>query len=152
MGVWGTGPFDNDDASDMVAELMDPIHRVLKFPVDVPLRRTRGKHFRTRASDFYSKARAAAAIILLAHGTDILGGPRLELVLQALKKMRTDKKWIETWGHPKRTTTQNRVLRSCLVESINSQIRAVQRKIRVCCHRRIKTVNRRGRVLRRRRP
>ena len=151
MGVYGTGPFENDDASDMVAKLMDPIRRVLKFPVDVPLKRSRGKRFRTRASDYYLEARAAAAIVLMAHGTDILGGPSLELVLEALKKMRSDKRWIEDWwGNRGWTEERNNALRVELVASIDSQIRAVQRKIRICCRKkRVKSVRRRGRVLRR---
>jgi hypothetical protein len=159
VGVWGTGPFDNDTAGDMVAKMLDPIQRVLDLPLSVPFKEVAikrlkpGKYRKRRvavavrrvyskpiASDYYCEARASAAIIMLAHGTDILGGPRLELVLQALKKMRSDKEWIKVWRTPKE-----------IKKAIDRQIRAVQRKIRVCCRRRrVKTVNRRGRVLRRR--
>jgi hypothetical protein len=34
MGTWGTGPFDTDDAGDMVANLTKSIHRVVDTKSD----------------------------------------------------------------------------------------------------------------------
>ncbi len=157
MGVWGAGPFDNDVAGDMVGKMMAPIHRVLDLPLSVPFKevtvqrrprsnpRAKGVKYRRRvyskpiACDYYHEARVSAAIIMLAHGTDILGGPRLETVLQALKKMRSDKDWIAVWRTPKE-----------IEKALDRQIRAVKRKIRMCCRRRkVKQRKTPGRVLRR---
>jgi hypothetical protein len=143
MGVWGSCPFDNDRASDLVADLMGPINKVLELPIDVPLKRTRGKRFRSRASDHYFEARAAASLVLLAHGTDVLGGPPLTQILEALQKMRSDEEWLDQWDEGRRRSRFSWELRC----SIDSQIRAVQRKLRVCCRKRGKSVRRRGRVV-----
>jgi Domain of unknown function (DUF4259) len=152
VGVWGVGPFDNDTAGDMIAKMTDPIHRVLDLPIkQVPAKRpgkNRRKRRRPCASDYYCEARASASIILHAHGTDILGGPNLELVLQALKKMRADTEWLEIWrqGEGKRKP----VRATDIAKALDRQIRAVQRKIRTCCHRRrVKGRKTPGRVLRR---
>jgi Domain of unknown function (DUF4259) len=137
MGTWGTGPFDNDTAGDIVAKMMVPIHKVLDLPISVPVKnRSRGKSFRSISSDYYEEARFAAAIILFSHDTDILGGPRLQLVLDALKKMRSDDQLAEAFRF-----------------AIDKQIRAVQRKIRICGNRkkRVKSARRPGRVLCRKR-
>lgn len=143
MGVWGPGPFDNDGASDLVADLMGSIYKVLELPIDVPLKRTRGKRFRSRASDHYLEARAAASILLFAHGTDVLGGPPLTQVLEALKKMRGDDDWLSQWDDGRQRSRFVWELRC----SIDKQIRAVERKLRVCCRRRGKSIKRRGRVV-----
>lgn len=87
MGSWGTGPFDNDRASDMVAGLMKWVCRVATQKSD--------------ASYYYEKARAAAKIVVMAHGTDILGGPPLETVLTALRRIRADEVWIGGWKRPR---------------------------------------------------
>jgi hypothetical protein len=162
MGIWGTGPFDNDTAGDMVAKMMVPIDRVLKLPISAPFRevtlslKKRGsqsrkivRRRRSRvyskpvASDHYVAARAAASILLHSHGTDVLGGPSLHRVLEALEKMRADKDWLETWRSSVRIDVDIR-------KALDRQIRAVRRKIRTCCDRvRTKNVSRPGRVLRR---
>ena len=89
MGAWGEGPFDNDDAGDMVSRLMDPV-RVVANPKN-----------HLRAYRQYAEARAAARFILLAHGTDLLGGPSLETVLFALVRMRCDVEWLGSWRSPR---------------------------------------------------
>ena len=145
MGVWGAGPFDNDTAGNMVGKMMEPIHRVLDLPLDLPLsvprkNRHRGKGLRHIASDYYDEARVSAAFILLAHGTDVLGGPHLQPVLDALKKMRSDDDWLNSWD---RNPLYGRELRC----AIDKQIRAVQRKIRICCRKRTRSVRRPGRTV-----
>lgn len=118
MGVWGTGPFDNDTASDMVADLMDPIRKVLELPLSVPRKnRHRGKNLRHIASDYYDEARVSAAFLLFAHGADILGGPSLQTVLDALQKIRSDEEWLGSW---KKTDD--------IRKALDSQIRAIKAK------------------------
>ena len=89
MGTWGVGAFDNDSAADMVIKLMKPIRIVA----------TR-KSSRS-ASYHYNEARAAAQVVLLAHGSDILGGPDLDLVLRALVRISKDEEWIDNWRDPR---------------------------------------------------
>jgi hypothetical protein len=156
MGIWGTGPFDNDDAGDMVGKMLDPIQRVLDLPLSRDRsKRSRGRRFRPIASDYYFEARAAAAIIMLAHGTDVLGGPPLEMVLDALKKMRSDEEWLRGWREGRwygeiKNRSRKPVRTTNLAKALDRQIRAVQRKIRTCCDKiRVKNARRRGRVLRR---
>jgi Domain of unknown function (DUF4259) len=99
MGTWGFGPFDSDAAGDMVAGLMKPIRQVVGSKTD------------DRASDYYCEARAAAQFVMSAHGTDILGGPGLDVVFRALLRMRQDTEWISTWSSPRK-----------LVRSLNDEI------------------------------
>jgi hypothetical protein len=110
MGAWGTGPFDNDGAADMIAKISKEIDKALK-----------PKNNRS-ASYHYQEARAAAAILLFSHGTDILGGPSLEPALQALERMRGDEEWIGVWRSE---------LEIC--QQLDKEIRALRRKIKTCC-------------------
>jgi Domain of unknown function (DUF4259) len=87
MGAWGVGPFDNDTAGDMLAKLRTPIECALKQYKDYC---------------FYEEARVCAQILVLSHGTDILGGPGLVDVVKLLVKMRIDKEWITSWRSPRR--------------------------------------------------
>jgi hypothetical protein len=80
MGTWGVGPFDNDDAADMVAKLMKPLERV--------------ETQKSNASYHYNEARAVSQFLLLSHGTDILGGPGLLQVVRVLARIRSDAEWI----------------------------------------------------------
>lgn len=89
MGVWGMGPFDSDDAGDMVAGLSDKITRVVMAKTDA------------RARDYYNEARAVVQIVLLTHGTDILGGGGLDALFKALIRMRSDTEWLAGWKQPK---------------------------------------------------
>lgn len=89
MGTWGYGPFDNDRAGDMVAKLSQDVKRVVDAKTDAAAR------YR------YDSARAAAQFILLAHGTDILGGPSIELAFRALARMRSDTAWLASMREPK---------------------------------------------------
>src|SRR5208337_4343107 len=86
MGTWGVGPFDNDDAADMTAGLMEDVRRVAD----------------DRRGANYNKARAAAQFVIAAHGTDILGGPNLGQLVIALAKMRKDHVWLANWEEPKK--------------------------------------------------
>jgi hypothetical protein len=86
MGAWGVGPFDNDTAGDMLAKFRKPIERALKSKDDY---------------DYY-EARVAAQILVLSHGTDILGGPGLLDVVKLLVMMRSDKEFVSGWKSPRR--------------------------------------------------
>ena len=87
MGTWGTGPFDNDDAGDMVGGFMKPIHKVVSMK-----KSPRGCQ--------YNEARCAVQFVMAAHGTDILGGPSAEPALRALVRMRKDIEWLSSWISP----------------------------------------------------
>jgi Domain of unknown function (DUF4259) len=110
MGAWGTGPFDNDGAADMVAGLTEPIRLAAE-------RKTNRS-----ASYHYQEARAAAAILLFSHGTDILGGPSLEPALKALERIRADDEWCDNWRDPQQ-----------IRKALDKEIRALRRKIKTCC-------------------
>lgn len=90
MGAWGEGPFDNDDAGDLAASMMRRIDPALDRRKDAD------------ASYHYANARAAAQFVMLAHGTDILGGPSIDKVVDLLVRMRTDQEWLASWREPKR--------------------------------------------------
>lgn len=86
MGAWGVGPFDNDTAGDMLAKFRKPIEKALKSKQDW---------------DYY-EARVCAQILVLSHGTDILGGPGLLDVVKLLVMMRSDKEFVSGWKSPRR--------------------------------------------------
>ena len=86
MGYWGAGPFDNDDAADIVAGLMKPC-RVVAYALTGA----------EPARSYYPAARVGVQVRLLAHGTDILGGPPLQLCLDALQRIRGDAEWLAGW-------------------------------------------------------
>ena len=88
MGTWGKGPFENDRAADMVAGMTKYVHRVLEAKTD------------GTAREHYAEARAAGQFILAAHGKDVLGGPSILDVLQALARMRSDSEWMGEWKAP----------------------------------------------------
>jgi len=94
MGCWGYGPFDCDSAADMVAKLTKPI----------VLAATRKRC----ASYHYGEARAAIQMILLAHGTDILGGPPLAMCLDALTRIVGDEQYVNDFKEPLKAATQLR--------------------------------------------
>ncbi len=86
MGTWGTGPFDNDDAGDMVAAFVEPIRKVV--------------HMKKAPCVYqYNAARCAVQFMMAAHGTDILGGPSAELALRALVRMRKDAGYLSSRKH-----------------------------------------------------
>ena len=105
MGTWGTGPFDNDDSADMIAGLARKVYRVLA----------------RNDSDDYGEARAAAAFVLLAHGTDVLGGPGLDVVLKALVKMRENNEWLAGYRQPEQ-----------IAAALGKEIGAVMARMRAC--------------------
>lgn len=107
MGAWGYGPFDNDDAGDMVAALTKKVRPVLRS--------------RTDASSYYPEARVAIQFMLLAHGTDILGGPDLDIAIDALVRMRRDVEWLCTAVRPRR-----------LAQAIEGDLAAVLAKMTAC--------------------
>lgn len=123
MGTWGTGPFDNDDAADMVAELMEHVRRVAD--TGRPLKRGRK---RTTSDDYYL-ARAAAQFVLAAHGTDILGGPGLGPVVRVLARIRMDREWLAHWNSPRKIAT-----------ALDNELLAVICRMHACkgCHKSIK--------------
>jgi len=88
MGTWGVGPFDNDCAADIIAGLTKPLRIV----------ETRKSN--TSAQYHYNEARVAAQFLLLAHGTDILGGPELLQVVRVLARIRSDADWIADFKSP----------------------------------------------------
>lgn len=73
--------FDNDDAGDMIACLWDHVHRLLGAPIG-------------KASRHYYEARAAIELATVAAGTDILGGPNLQLGIDALDRILADEEWF----------------------------------------------------------
>lgn len=84
MGSWGMGPFENDRAGDMIAGFTKPITKLLCASEE-------------HARDHYEEARAAIAIITIAAGSDILGGPDLDDCLAALNRIRNDDAWLDNW-------------------------------------------------------
>ena len=115
MGVWGTGPFDNDSAADLVASMTRRIEPALsdRDPVD--------------ARYHYDEARAAAQFVVLAHGTDILGGPDIEKAVWLLARMRSDQEWIASFRDPRKVAS-----------ALDKEILAVIGKMHACkgCRRR----------------
>lgn len=105
MGAWGYGPFDNDDAGDMAAGLMDKVRKVAEG------KREYG----------YFAARAAAQFVVLAHGTDILGGPDISLVVKALARMRTDVEFLKGCREPQKWA-----------DAVNKELRSVLAQMRAC--------------------
>lgn len=75
-----------------------------------------------KAQDLYCEVRTNAALLLVSHGTDILGGPSLIPVLEALRKIRADKDWLDGWKTP-------RQIRAAL----DKEIRALAKKVKTCC-------------------
>ena len=88
MGSWGTGPFDSDDAGDLIAKFRKPVERVASARGD--------------ASYHYQEARSVIPFLVLSHATDVLGGPSLEPSLLALCRMRRDAEWLSGWKSPTR--------------------------------------------------
>ena len=130
MGVWGTGPFDSDDAADMVAKLVKYINKVNQGSS----RPSRGKRRGLLVRDHYSSARAAAQVLLVSHGTDILGGPRLEPVVRALARMRMDREWLAGWDSPRE-----------IASALDEELRVVHARLAACrgCRKSIKKPERR---------
>jgi hypothetical protein len=108
MGAWGVGPFDNDGAADLVAELMKPCRLVADETMAPRLARLE-----------YAGARVGVQVRLLAHGTDILGGLPLRVALDALQRMRSDKEWIAGWREPK-----------AIKAALDAELRAVRRAMK----------------------
>ena len=125
MGVWGTGPFDNDDAADMVAGLSEYVDKVNRGS-DKP---SRGKRRGLLVRDRYSAARAAAQFVVAAHGTDILGGPGLAPVVRALARMRMDSGWLAGYRQPRK-----------IADAINKEMLVVVGRMHLCkgCRKSIK--------------
>lgn len=109
MGCWGYGPFDNDRAGDMIAKLAQDVRRVTEAKTDAAAR------YR------YDSARAAAQFMLLAHGTDILGGPPIEIALRALARMRGDTAWLASMREPKQ-----------LAKKLTEEMTAILGHMRAC--------------------
>jgi hypothetical protein len=123
MGAWGIGPFDNDGAADMIAKLSKHIDKAVRTKSD------------RAASYYYQEARAAAAIVLFSHGTDILGGPSLEPALKVLERMRADEGWIGVWRDPRDICKQ-----------LDKEIRKLRRKIKTCCEKEKEATKRKSRT------
>lgn len=100
MGTWGEGPFDNDAAADLVAGLMRRVTVVLDEGALAHAEGAEGD--KPHPPTYYGEARAAAQFIMLAHGTDILGGPPIANVLKLLAQMRSDTEWLAGWKQPRK--------------------------------------------------
>lgn len=107
MGCWGYEPFDNDGAADMIAGLLDPVRKLLKASGGM-------------ASTYYYEARAAIELATVAAGTDILGGPSLQLGIDALDCMLADEKWIGSAREPEE-------LRASILRQRRRVVRAMNR-------------------------
>lgn len=97
MGSWGTGPFDNDDAANMTASMIDHVKKVVNGSVEPA---TRGRRRGLLVRYHYQAARFGVQVILMARGTDILGGPSLHDCLKALLRIRQDEEWLHDWQDP----------------------------------------------------
>lgn len=90
MGTWGTGPFDSDDAGDLLAgayqTLSKPISKVLKAKT-------------SRAARYhYQQARAAAStMVVLSKGTKMVLEDDLRDADKALMIILADHVWIDEW-------------------------------------------------------
>lgn len=89
MGAWGYGPFDNDDASDVVASILKPILKV------------------SRAKKPEHEEVIAAVHILLIFldskklENDIYAAEIWPIVLRdKLKNALNDQEWIQSWDNP----------------------------------------------------
>lgn len=109
MGICGTGPFDSDDAGDMVAAMMKAVKLVAERKSDASARY------------HYNEARACAQFILVAHGTDILGGPGLSPVIRALARMRMDREYVASFRTPRK-----------IADALNLELSAVLDRMHVC--------------------
>lgn len=114
MGIWGVGPFDNDAAGDMVGGLSKIIEKVNSQYDRRPLSIEKARYY-------YTDARAAAQFVLLAHATDILGGPSLEPVVRLLAHMRSDAGWIASFKQPKK-----------IAKALEDELNEVMTRIRFC--------------------
>lgn len=123
MGTWGTGPFDNDTAGDMVARLSKDVTRVVEAKTD------RTARYR------YHSARAAVQFMMISHGTDILGGPSLELAVKALARMRSDTECLADYRDPKK-----------IAKALSEEMAAVIARMRACkgCQRKYKKAEYKG--------
>lgn len=88
MGTWGYGPFDNDTAGDMIADIASAVSKTVDAKTD------------TEAQQHYQQARVAAAILASTFGTDILGGPDPEKAIRALARMRKDVEHLSSARNP----------------------------------------------------
>jgi hypothetical protein len=109
MGTWGNGPFDNDDASDVITRLMKPVHIV----------ETRKSNH--SASYHYNEARAVVQLLLLSHGTDILGGPSLLHAVKVLARIRSDVVWIADFRSP-----------AAIMARLDQELDAILHRMRQC--------------------
>lgn len=116
MGCWGYEPFDNDGAADMIAGLLDPVRKLLKASGD-------------RASTYYYEARAAIELATVAAGTDILGGPSLQLGIDALDRMLADEKWIGSATEPEELRASILRQRRRVVRAMNGPRSKTLRKL-----------------------
>ena len=107
VGSWGVGPFDSDDAGDMITNLMGSVRRVS------------GDERRSMPASYYYQE------VLASHGNDILGGPDLKPAREALKVMLRDTKWIDGWRSPIKIRAQ---LEKEL-DQIERRLRAVKRRV-----------------------
>jgi hypothetical protein len=90
MGCWGYGPFDNDGASDLIADLGRKVRRVVNAKTDKSARK------------YYAEARVVVPLCVMAHGADILGGGvSLAEAIQALARMRSDVEWLGAFREPR---------------------------------------------------
>jgi hypothetical protein len=109
MGSWGEGPFNNDSAADMLAVLGRHIETAIK------------RKSNRAASYHYDNARAAIQILVISHGTDILGGLSLQPALEALERIKADEEWIDNWRNPR-----------AIVKQLDKEIRQVKRAMAKC--------------------
>jgi uncharacterized protein (UPF0248 family) len=104
MGVWGVGPFDHDGAADIAVKMSCLVDEAIN-----------------KGSDYYYDGRTAAHVMLLMHGTDILGGPLLHKPLDLLVRMRSDQEWLSSWKFPKK-----------IAEALNADIVLFLDKMKHC--------------------
>jgi hypothetical protein len=102
MGIFGTGPFDSDDAGESLDELYDGKKRSAPALVAYMAHVVRTKlravlDEKGGVSDHYLDARAVAQFAVLAHHL-----PPVLDVVRLLARMRSDVAWLSEWHRPKK--------------------------------------------------
>jgi hypothetical protein len=89
MGAWGTGPFENDSALDMIYVMLKPVVRAIKSRQSSP-----------------EDLRAAAEILLALSRTRsdvaVVQEEHIRILSERLARASDDEDWIAGWNKPLR--------------------------------------------------
>jgi hypothetical protein len=98
MGTSGLGPFDSDDAGDLIDTIQAKLLRLVK-------RATKGKYRNYR----YQEARAATELMVIISAYGYV--PEIDTLIQVHEEMRADKNWLSSWDDPA-------AIKACLIEQL----------------------------------